>query len=91
MYLKKIGRGWANVLRVKLLIFKFLGGLVKSIILIWLTHRFSIKLLGKRCYLTLFDMGFFEPSVMGGWGSSGVRVTDAKESKCLGFCLFIYI
>ena len=52
VYLKKIGRGWANFWGVKLLIFKFLGGLVKRIILIWFTHRFSIKLLGKRFYLT---------------------------------------
>ena len=56
VYLKKIGRDWANFWDVKLLIFKFLGGLVKRIILIWLTHRFSIKLLGKRFYLTLSDM-----------------------------------
>ena len=65
MYLKKIGRGWANFWGVKLLIFKFLGGLVKRVILIWLTHRFSIKLLGKRFYLTLSDI-LFELSVMGG-------------------------
>ena len=89
MYLKKIGRGWANFWGVKLLIFNFLGGLAKRIILIWLTHRFSIKLLGKQFYLT----SFFEPSVMGGGGegSSGVRVTDANESKCLVFFPFIYI
>ena len=44
---------------------------MQSIILIWLTQRFSIKLLGKRFYLTLFDVGFFEPSVMGGGGVRG--------------------
>ena len=32
VYLKKIGRGWANFWGLKLLIFKFFGGLVKRII-----------------------------------------------------------
>ena len=78
--------GAGLILGVKLLIFEFLGGLVNSIILIWLTHRFSIL----RFYLTLFDMGFFEPSVIGGGvGELGVRVTDQNVSCFL--CLYIKI